>query len=81
MRELTDCEIHTFDPTLNPSRPGADPGRSYDASANRGYTTFHDMGLAGVEDAKSGLLPLSDIMAVLGHTGRRIDVLKVDCGA
>jgi hypothetical protein len=72
LHNLTRCEIHTFDPTL------ADP---YTGGA---YSAFHPIALGsvlGTFGTNKGLKgkSLAEIMSELGHTGRRLDVLKVDC--
>jgi Methyltransferase domain len=54
-------------------------------SAAGGYT-FHSIGLGSAAQSKAKmrlgngpLLTLQQIMEQLGHTGRTIDILKVDC--
>mmetsp|Transcript_33330 Transcript_33330/g.73509 ORF Transcript_33330/g.73509 Transcript_33330/m.73509 type:complete len:342 (-) Transcript_33330:523-1548(-) len=71
------CETHTFDPTLgNETFLGSD------------YATFHPWGLGedGGETTYSvrgggsfSSMSLASMMKALGHTGRRLDILKVDC--
>lgn len=66
------CEIHTFDPTV--SRFKGDE-----------HATFHPWGLGA--DGEMLSFPeqnvtaksLSTIMSELNHTGRKIDILKIDC--
>jgi hypothetical protein len=77
------CEVHTFDPTL-----GTLPG---DGGANflgKAYSQFHDVGLGerpasgrtvGTNAWRLKLRPLSGIIDKLGHAGRTIDILKIDC--
>lgn len=73
------CEVHTFDPTGDTSL--------YQSKAEAVGAIFHPWGLSGKMDdlyneATNGsnpLFPLSDIVSQLGHTGRKIDLLKVDC--
>lgn len=65
------CEIHTFDPTLRSPFKGAN------------VSTFHDSGLGAAPVRAQGwrlkLKSLKDMMTELGHTGRKLDLLKVDC--
>ena len=62
------CEIHVFDHTVpNP--------RNKPCGVH-----FHPWGLGGAhEPAGSALKSLADIVAALGHKGRTIDILKIDC--
>lgn len=77
---LFGCEVHAFDPTVNHAKNLA-PG-----------VTFHKLGLQGegtdmsaTRSAEYGaidptlLLSLTEIMERLGHTGRSLDVLMMDC--
>lgn len=57
------CEIHTFDPTV--SKPEHKP-----AAAN---VVFHKIGLGRGETS------LTDMILQLGHSGRLLSSLKVDC--
>jgi hypothetical protein len=76
------CEIHTFDPTLG-TLPG-DGGATFLGGA---YSRFHDLGLGarpargatGVEAWRHKLRPLLGLVDELGHAGRTIDILKIDC--
>lgn len=76
------CEIHTFDPTL-----GMVPGDGGATFLGATYSQFHDVGLGeqpglGATDREAWrrkLRPLLDIMGELGHAGRTIDILKIDC--
>lgn len=64
------CEIHVFDPTDSPSV----------SAVVSSVGQFHLLGL-GSESKKFSLgrvEPLADIMRQLGHSGRRLTVLKVD---
>jgi hypothetical protein len=73
------CEIHTFDPT--------GPSAEWAAAAKSLGVEFHPWGLNRVEavNRNNALLaanpsyPLAEIMQRLGHTGRKIDILKIDC--
>jgi hypothetical protein len=67
MHNLTRCEIHSFDPTLTEPYSGG------------AYSAFHAIGVKGWQHAPFAVKPLLDIIASLGHGGRRIDVLKIDC--
>lgn len=69
------CEIHTFDPTLR------NPFVGYE------YADFHPWGI-GKEGEKVKLKKphvefttqsVENIMKKLGHTGRKIDIFKIDC--
>lgn len=73
------CEIHTFDPTVPPNR--------YVGTA---YSTFHDWGfgqdgqhanrsIKGRGNFNFTLMSLETVMKKLGHQGRTIDILKIDC--
>jgi hypothetical protein len=72
------CEVHAFDPTVN--------------HPNTSLVTFHKLGLQGEGSDVSLtngveyntkdpalLLSLPDIMERLGHTGRKLSVLMMDC--
>jgi hypothetical protein len=70
---LPACEAHTFDPTLTAAYIGDE------------YSTFHPWGLGadnvtslvgGIQFVTQSVL---SIYRALGHEGRRIDILKVDC--
>jgi Methyltransferase domain len=80
MAHLLHCEVHAFDPTMNHPTNLA-PG-----------VTFHKLGLQadGTDLSKTHafeydaidpklLLTLGQIMARLGHVGRKLDVLALDC--
>lgn len=69
------CEIHTFDPTLLRPFVGDE------------YATFHPWGL-GEEGERVHIKKLNvtfytrsvrSIVEELGHTGRKIDIFKIDC--
>ena len=62
-----ECEIHTFDPTI-----GEQP-----SNLSAGNIHFHPWGLAAQDNGTSKTLP--SIVKDLGHTGREIDILKIDC--
>lgn len=61
------CEIHTFDPTI-----GEQP-----SNLPAGNIHFHPWGLAAQDNGTSKTLPT--IVKELDHTGREIDILKIDC--
>jgi hypothetical protein len=75
--KLFGCEVHAFDPTVD--------------HPNTEYVTFHKLGLKGDGPTKatngleynaidlSLLLSLGEIMRRLGHEGRKVDVLTLDC--
>jgi len=71
--QYTQCEVHTFDPTLTKPFVGDK------------YATFHPWGLGNdgehVTFGASNFTTksLETIVKDLGHTGRTIDVLKIDC--
>ena len=62
-----ECEIHTFDPTI-----GEQP-----SNLPAGNIHFHPWGLAAQDDGVFKTLPT--IITELGHTGREIDIFKIDC--
>jgi hypothetical protein len=76
------CEVHTFDPTLG-MLPD-DRGATFLGAA---YSQFHDVGLGeqpapdttGIDAWRRKLRPLLGIVDKLGHAGRTIDILKIDC--
>jgi hypothetical protein len=63
------CEIHTFDPTGDAEK------FAHQASASN--IEFHPWGLSSSD--KGNTMTLSGFMRRLNHSGRRIDLLKVDC--
>lgn len=69
MRDVSSaCEIHVFDHTV--SNPRNKPCGVH----------FHPWGLGGAREPDgSDLKSLADIVVALGHKGRTIDVLKIDC--
>lgn len=70
------CEIHTFDLTSYNKRNG------HFKDALEGYATFHHYGLGTEDQAKSNpgrFKTLQQTMEELGHTGRTIDIFKIDC--
>ena len=70
------CEIHTFDMVLSNKRNGNFADRL------QGYATFHPWGLGTEEQAASSptkFKTLRQTMEALNHTGRTIDVFKIDC--
>lgn len=70
------CEIHTFDMKTYNKRNG------HFAKALEGISTFHDWGLGNEMDMKRDnkrFKTLDQTMHMLGHTGRTIDIFKIDC--
>mmetsp|Transcript_20726 Transcript_20726/g.44987 ORF Transcript_20726/g.44987 Transcript_20726/m.44987 type:complete len:359 (+) Transcript_20726:238-1314(+) len=70
------CEIHTFDPVASNKRNGDF------ATALKPYSTFHHWGLSTEEEATNmphKFKTLKQTMDLLGHTGKTIDVFKIDC--
>ena len=63
-----ECEIHTFDPTVGDS-PSNLPAH--------GKILFHPWGLA--DQTEGPYKTLSTIVDELGHTGKEIDIFKIDC--
>ena len=76
------CEIHTFDMVTRNARHGDFQQKLQKVGAN-----FHPWGLGTREQAtyyettRTGppLHTLSHIMELLNHTGRTIDIFKIDC--
>ena len=67
-------EIHTFDPIGYNKRNGNF------SMALEGLAAFHQYGYGTEEDAtRHGYKTLAQIMDDLGHTGRTIDIFKIDC--
>jgi hypothetical protein len=64
----SECEIHTFDPTIGNHPSNLPVGKNI---------RFHPWGLAPENDGADKTL--SSIIQELGHTGRDIDILKIDC--
>ena len=65
------CEIHTFDPSV-----GAKP------SNLPNYVKFHPWGLGSKSETSSKgwtMKSMADILSILGHQNRTIDILKIDC--
>ena len=72
------CEIHTFDPTKSNKKYGDF------ATAVQPWSTFHHWGLGNrvgklATDNSVKFKTLAETMEALGHTGRRIDIFKIDC--
>ena len=69
------CEIHTFDPVNYNKRNGDF------ATALKPYAEFHHWGLGTAELASTNprFKTLQQTMEVLNHTGRTIDIFKIDC--
>ena len=65
LKDITkDCEVHVFDHTVEDPSP---PPNVY----------FHPWGLAAVDDGP--MKSLRDIVDLLGHNGRTINIFKIDC--
>lgn len=65
-----DCEIHIFDHTVSALQLVSKQRKPW-------KTYFHQYGLS---DAPSGdFKSLTDIVRMLGHEGRTIDIFKIDC--
>eukprot|EP00934_Nitzschia_sp_Nitz4_P007124 Nitzschia sp. Nitz4//scaffold57_size113557//67197//68502//NITZ4_003997-RA/size113557-snap-gene-0.54-mRNA-1//-1//CDS//3329554864//7114//frame0 len=72
----THCEIHTFDINSKNSRKGDF------AKILNGISTFHPWGLEGFQNARrhpERFMTLDQTIKELGHEGRTIDILKIDC--
>jgi hypothetical protein len=69
-----DCEIHTFDVIKRHYRGDF-------ATLLKNYSTFHHFGLAHGQGNKRGkqFYSLADIVKMLGHENRSIEMLKIDC--
>ncbi len=70
------CEIHTFDLSSYNRRNG------HFKDALEGYAAFHNYGLGTEDQANSNpdtFKTLQQTMEELGHTGRTIDIFKIDC--
>jgi len=70
------CEIHTFDMVTSNKRNGDF------TTALEGTSTFHSWGLGTATQAKerpNTFKTLAQTMKELGHTGRTIDIFKIDC--
>jgi len=70
------CEIHTFDLESYNRRNG------HFKDALAGYATFHNYGLGTEGQARRQpdvFKTLKQAMKELGHTGRTIDIFKIDC--
>ena len=72
------CETHTLDPTDWTGR--------WAKMAATAHTQFHDVGLGAARGymktarkARCEVDTLGNVMRRLGHQGRRLDVLKIDC--
>lgn len=63
-----ECEIHTFDPTV---------GDTPNNLPTHGKIFFHPWGLADKNQESYKTLPT--IIKELNHTGKEIDLLKIDC--
>ena len=78
-RQLPNCEIHVFDPTdysQQMQQSGLD-GSNYHAW---GLKSSQGMPMRVMKELESlEFVSLPDAMARLGHTGRMIEILKIDC--
>jgi Methyltransferase domain len=70
--------VHTFDPTVS--------GEVMERMSKEAGYHFHLWGLGSQADMNAGVIlgngplkTLEAIMGELGHTGRTIDVFKIDC--
>ena len=72
LREVSqECEIHTFDPTVGTNPSNKPPS-----------VHFHPWGIGSkTERNKNGweMKTVQDIVKLLGHTNRVIDIFKIDC--
>ena len=68
------CEIHVFDHTVSTLRLVSKQRKPW-------RVHFHQIGLAAMtsRDAGGDFKTLSDMVRDLGHVGRTIDILKIDC--
>ena len=60
------CEVHTFDPTIG-SNPSNKPAN----------VQFHPWGLS--QRSHGNMKTVKDIISILGHETRKIDIFKIDC--
>eukprot|EP00579_Thalassiosira_antarctica_P029416 CAMPEP_0202033584 /NCGR_PEP_ID=MMETSP0905-20130828/66124_1 /ASSEMBLY_ACC=CAM_ASM_000554 /TAXON_ID=420261 /ORGANISM="Thalassiosira antarctica, Strain CCMP982" /LENGTH=339 /DNA_ID=CAMNT_0048597491 /DNA_START=116 /DNA_END=1131 /DNA_ORIENTATION=- len=70
------CEVHTFDPVSYNKRNGDFK------EALHPYSTFHHWGLGTEDEAQRNpgrFKTIKQTMEELGHTGKTIDVFKIDC--
>ncbi|KAL3773958.1 hypothetical protein ACHAW5_003229, partial [Stephanodiscus triporus] len=69
------CEIHTFDPVSYNRRNG-----DFN-EALAPYSKFHNWGLGTEDQARKNSMykTIKKTMAELGHTGKTIDIFKIDC--
>lgn len=74
------CEVHTFDPTGNSDE--------IKASVEATGAKFHPIGIGGgsgsmlhnnISSTNVQLKPITDVIEMLGHNGRHISILKIDC--
>lgn len=80
------CEVHAFDPTIK--KPPTDESKLTNLHFHRWglaglteRTGTHDVRgtLSGAKVTSQPMFTLEDMMKELGHTGRKLTVLKVDC--
>eukprot|EP00182_Erythrolobus_australicus_P002408 CAMPEP_0185830760 /NCGR_PEP_ID=MMETSP1353-20130828/1064_1 /TAXON_ID=1077150 /ORGANISM="Erythrolobus australicus, Strain CCMP3124" /LENGTH=327 /DNA_ID=CAMNT_0028528733 /DNA_START=356 /DNA_END=1339 /DNA_ORIENTATION=+ len=78
-KRIPQCEIFTFDPTVNKTRSPPPPYAKFLPWGIAGSDDIDPASLFGsraVEDAK--LYKLRTMMRLLGHTDREIDIFKID---
>lgn len=66
------CEIHVFDHTVSTLRLVSKQRKPW-------RVHFHQIGLAATTSDKGDFKSLSDMVRDIGHVGRTIDILKIDC--
>ena len=72
------CEIHTFDPTVKtPTNKTSTFWRLGLRGDRRGNQNQNDNFPSGISQSK--LRDIGEIVDMLGHSGRQIDIFKIDC--
>ena len=83
-----DCEIHTFDVKSRNNMQNEDGSKGIDfKTALKGISTFHHWGIGTEAQAarhsktRKGdpIKTVEQTMKELGHTGRTVDIFKIDC--